>query len=98
MNNDKKDFRKFVRKLIKEEISSSERSEIKNELCKVVESVVDKVLVRNDVHKKGLSDQQCSHLFKCVMDTVDEKLNEFTTKQRPKDMKNYKDMLDKYGI
>lgn len=91
-------FREVVRELIKEEVSSGERTHIKDELCKVVEAVVDKVLVENDVHKKGLSDQQSSHLFKCVMDTVDKKLSEFTTKQKPKEFKDYEEVIKRYNI
>lgn len=97
MSSEKK-LREVVKKLIKEEISSSGRSRIKDELCEVIEAAVDKVLVENGVHKKGLSEQQCSHLFKCVVDTVDSKLNEFTTKQKPKEFDNYEEIIKRYNI
>lgn len=96
--NDEEEFRNLVRDLIKEEVSSGERGRIKDELCKVVEATVDKVLVENDVHKKGLSEQQSSHLFKCVMDVVDKKLSEFTTKQKPKEFKNYEEIVNRYNL
>jgi len=97
MKNEKK-LRRVVRKILKEELSSNERGLLEDGVCEAVSQALDHVLVNRDVHKKGLSEQQASTLFRCILSTVDDKLEEFTSKKRPKKFSDYQEYIEKYGL
>lgn len=92
------EFRKIVRQLIKEEISPSERKTLLSDLKADVSDCIDQCLVDNNVHKKGLSPQQAAYLYRELIKTVDDKLQEFTSTKRPRKFKNYKEYIEKYNL
>ena len=92
------DSKEVLKSLLKEEISPSEKEEIEEKLCKNIEKLVDYILVQFECHKKGLSEQQAGYLFHKVVETLDEKFKEFTTKKRPSNLNNFEEIIDKLDI
>lgn len=91
-------FRNIVRNLIKEEISSSERKELTTQLQREVSECVEKILLENGVHKKGLSEQQASNIYRNLVKSIDSKLDEFTSKKRPEKFKDYQQYVEEYDL
>lgn len=91
---DEKKLRKTVRSLIKEELSPSEKKTVLDDLQVELENVVNSVLIDHDVHKKGLSDQQCAKLFKELARTLDKTLDEFKTSRKPSEIEGFEDYED----
>jgi len=95
---EKSGSKEALKSLLKEEVSPSEKEEIEEKLSKNVEKLVDYILVQFNCHKKGLSEQQAGYLFHKVVETLDEKIKEFTTKKRPSNISNFEEIVDKLDI
>lgn len=97
MSNKEQKLRRTVRSLIQEELSPSEKQTVLDDLKVEIENIVNSVLIDHDVHKKGLSDQQCAKLYKELSRVVDTTLDDFKTSRKPSEIEgfeNYEDYME----
>lgn len=90
-------IRKEVRSVLHEEVSPDVKKSVREALEREIRDCMDDVLMRHNVHKKGLSEGQIGWMFRKLNDVVRDKLDEYQTSRMPSDPDLRKAVEDYHG-